>query len=101
MKLDPISTHERCSITHQIADSGTWEATRKGHAVRLYKIREGDHFAIQWGVEIGRHKSLHGKSSTVSEAIDEVNAIIKRLNLRSDSLQNSDQKGLFGMEGRV
>jgi hypothetical protein len=81
MKTDPISVHERSLIIRHLARYGNWRAKRRGAKVRLARFETLWGTRIQYWVVI-RHKSFAGPASTVYEAVEEVNQIIRGRDVR-------------------
>jgi hypothetical protein len=79
MKLDPIPNCERQRIIRQVAAGQEWHGTRFGRRIRIRRQAQlpltGE--TVSWSVCLHR-RWRGGTAGTVTDAVNQVNAFIRR-----------------------
>ena len=71
----PISKREQPRIIHQLAETGSWESTRRHTRVRLIRTATLFGGRIQYAVCFNRHWK-EAEAETVAEALEMVNRLL-------------------------
>lgn len=75
MKYEPISSHEKPTIIQHLAKQPSWQGRRKGVFVRIVRLKVPGGSTVAYSVDL-QPTPRSGDCSTVSEAIDQINAAI-------------------------